>query len=267
MKHFIKTLVLLVYIIAGIATLRAQDCASGFCPENVVVHHVEGTYSAQTVDLTYNFIEIDGKEGGTYCWLDRNIGASTVCPERTCSFTSYGWYFYWRPLPGLHPWYTSDGETASSNDYIGSYILMDPEITSDLSLSDRSDVCSVLFGPNCVTPSINELSDIKAGAYGGGISENGADVMEWFTKLFVPPAGYITTTNNSSGSIVNSNFSSTQAHQYGNMLWSRTYAVFSTYSRASAWYWLYDYYDNRYSNTSSNPPYHYALSIRCIMKL
>ena len=116
MKDFTKILFLLTGFLTGTTALRAQDCASGYCPENVVVHHIQGKYSAQTVDLTYNFLEVDGSDGNTYCWLDRNIGASARADNYyTSDNNTYGWYYTWGIVETMPPRYITNGTTAISD--------------------------------------------------------------------------------------------------------------------------------------------------------
>ena len=255
MKDFTKILFLSAVLGAGTTALRAQDCASGYCPENVVVHHIQGKYSAQTVDLTYNFLEYIGYDGEHYCWLDRNIGATTVASRYSSPYTSYGWYYTWFPVDGFPPKYTNDGVTATA--YITGATAPNYVTDSDLSYDNGSDVCSILFGTNCVTPSTAEFRNLLF-QYSTALATTRAGVNNRLNYLKFPAAGSIS--YNPTG--LSMNISSS----YGLHFWTRDYDSFVEYTKADR---LYIVYSNGtvYDRYNQSTYYYLSTPRRCIIKL
>ena len=259
---------LLAGLCAAVSTLRAQDCASGFCPQNVVIHHVQGKYSAKTVDLTYNFVPKTGASGDSYCWLDRNIGATSVAANYNASYTTYGWYYPWFPQENMPPGYTNNGTTLILPAYDFDVISDDPQRTTDLSPDDNSDVCDAFFG-GAVVPSNAELADLVSKiATSVTTSSKFQSVMR---NMYFPASGLTTaTTAASSMNILDCYARSTSVYMV--RVWTRTAITFDTYTRGILPYLLNSsgtYYDRMsYVNTGGNSNYYYLRApIRCIIKL
>ena len=49
-----KRMYLFIALFAGAHGLYAQDCAKGYCPSTIVVHHKAGDLSPIGADITYN---------------------------------------------------------------------------------------------------------------------------------------------------------------------------------------------------------------------
>jgi len=72
---------LFIALFAGAHGLYAQDCAKGYCPSTIVVHHKAGDLSPIGADITYNVLKV-----GTLCWIAQNLGASAA----PTAFNNYG---------------------------------------------------------------------------------------------------------------------------------------------------------------------------------
>ena len=266
MKHFSKILFLLTGFFTGTTALHAQDCASGYCPANVVVHHIQGKYSAQTVDLTYNFREINGTDNNTYCWLDRNIGASAKSATYNSDpATTYGWYYPWLPHESFPPTYTTNGVFATYS-VTGVYQYdVDPLRTTDLSSSDKTDLCSVLFGSSCVTPSQTEITAIFD-SYSTSVTTAGA-MNDFFNYFNIPASGYSYLQYNSVR-FSTLNITTSRAYSssnYGVYYWIRDYGRFNYCTYGSS-YTKYMYNSKIYTYLNSLP-YGTLMPRRCIIKI
>ena len=84
---------LFIALFVGASGLYAQDCAKGYCPSTIVVHHKIGDLSAETKDITYNVAKITTTTLPT-CWITQNLGAPSTPTAYTDYSTSYGgWGF------------------------------------------------------------------------------------------------------------------------------------------------------------------------------
>jgi len=88
-----KRMYLFIALFAGASGLYAQDCAKGYCPSTIVVHHKIGDLSAETKDITYNVVKITTTASPT-CWITQNLGAQNTPTDVRNSGTSYnGWQY------------------------------------------------------------------------------------------------------------------------------------------------------------------------------
>jgi hypothetical protein len=76
-----KRMYLFIALFAGASGLHAQDCATGYCPSTILVHHKAGDLSPIGADITYNVVKV-----GTLCWIAQNLGASAA----PTAFNNYG---------------------------------------------------------------------------------------------------------------------------------------------------------------------------------
>jgi len=68
---------LFIALFMGASGLYAQDCATGYCPATITVHHKVGDLSAATGDITYNVVKITATASPT-CWITQNLGATST---------------------------------------------------------------------------------------------------------------------------------------------------------------------------------------------
>ena len=267
MKHFSKILFLLTGFLTEITALWAQDCASGYCPEDVVVHHIQGKYSAQTVDLTYNFLEITGYDGETYCWMDRNIGASGIASDQSAGYETWGWYYPWCPSDHLYPYYKNENNSITTMSYLPAIEYYDPIRSSDLSASDGSDFCSILFGSNVVTPSTDEVNAIIHKITNGVDPTTITNQDKVAKALFWPAAGYGRNTNAETIALQR-NYSSTTPYAYSYFA-TRTISENSTSSKTLFYSVSQIYYKTTTItyNTKVNHGWYNVVPRRCIIKL
>jgi hypothetical protein len=96
-----KRMYLFIALFAGASGLYAQDCAIGYCPSTIVVHHKIGDLSAETKDITYNVVKITTTVSPT-CWITQNLGApSTPTAYGDYSSSYSGWGFQLGTKKGL----------------------------------------------------------------------------------------------------------------------------------------------------------------------
>ena len=88
-----KLVYLFIAIFMGAHSLYAQDCATGYCPPTITVHHKVGDLSAVSGDITYEVVKITTTTVPT-CWIARNLGA-TSAPTAVSDATSAsaGWLY------------------------------------------------------------------------------------------------------------------------------------------------------------------------------
>ena len=124
------------FILALGAKLLAQDCATGYCPATITVHHKAGTVSPKTVDVTYPVVTLT--YGTTKCWLGQNLGASA----QPISFgdvttANIGWYFNPNRKQGYAP-------TSVNNTYVAPNYNLSPSATGVWDATN--DPCTLLLG-------------------------------------------------------------------------------------------------------------------------
>ena len=78
-KHL---LVLAGAMLLWLAGLQAQDCATGFCPAIIKVHHKAGSISPITADIAYPVVE-SSLSGEQKCWIAQNLGATAQASSET----------------------------------------------------------------------------------------------------------------------------------------------------------------------------------------
>jgi len=84
-----KRMYLFIAIFVGAHSLYAQDCATGYCPATITVHHKAGDLSPIGADITYNVVKV-----GTLCWIAQNLGASTAPTAWSNAGGNYdGWVY------------------------------------------------------------------------------------------------------------------------------------------------------------------------------
>ena len=180
MKHLIFIPLLAAGVCAGIGTLRAQDCASGYCPSSITVHHVAGDVSPQTITISYPVVEttLGASDGSLNCWIAQNLGATTQATSATDNTAAAaGWYWQFNREQG----YAHDGTTSTPDiDWSESN-----DLDSDWETS--KDPC-LLLGGSWRMPTLQEWKNAYGVTYGGDWSDKD-DAYASVLKLHA--AGYI----------------------------------------------------------------------------
>ena len=156
---------LLAGLCAAVSTLRAQDCASGYCPESITVHHVAGDISPETVTITYPVVEttLGSSDGSVNCWIAQNLGATTQASSATdATAAASGWYWIFNQKQG----YAHDGSTRTPDD--GTWVTgaVDRE---DSDWESANDPCQILLGGQWRLPTNTKWVDAD-GSSGGSWS-------------------------------------------------------------------------------------------------
>ncbi len=235
MRYRIFISLLVAGLCAVVSTLRAQSCATGYCPETVKTRHFSGDISPETVTITYPVVEttLGSTDGTTNCWLGQNLGATTQATSATdASDAAAGWYWQFNRKQG----YTYNTSTSTRT----------PNTTWDASINESSDwlavndPCVLLLGSNWRLPTSAEWTNADA---------NGS----WST--------YTTAYNSvlklhAQGYLGNTNGDMTGRQEYGNY-WS------STQSDGTKGH---DMHLNVAGANLSSFSKTYGFSVRCIMK-
>ena len=159
-----KKLVLVASLILALgASLKAQDCATGYCPATITVHHKAGTVSPVTVNITYGVTKVTlGGSLGTRCFLTRNLGATTQPNAITdATLASAGWLWQFNRKQGF-------AMTSTTN--IGTSLTPAPlasgwttGISESGHWSAANDPCTLLLGSNWYVPTSDEFLTGLAG--------------------------------------------------------------------------------------------------------
>jgi len=153
MKYMKKQLVLMATLLLAVAGLRAQNCATGFCPETITVHHAAGNISPETVTITYNVEESTyfTADGSSKCWLTQNLGASTkpASPE-DYSAATLGWYWQFMRKQGF-----------TNNAVLPSGRWVNSAVNTTGGWGASTDPCRLLLGGAWRLPTMNEVSTAR----------------------------------------------------------------------------------------------------------
>lgn len=172
MKNIYITLSLVLFSVLG---LQAQDCATGYCPATITVHHFAGPVSAVDAVITYGVVET-ALTGSNKCWITRNLGATVGAASATDpSDAAAGWYWQFNRKQG----------------YASSTVNRTPDIfwvntiveSGDWLLAN--DPCRLLLGGTWRLPSSTDWTNADA----NGAWANSTDTYSSVLKLHA--AGYL----------------------------------------------------------------------------
>jgi len=121
-----KLVYLFIAIFMGAHSTYAQDCATGYCPSTITVHHKAGNLSAAGGDITYQVVKIT-VTAATTCWIAQNLGAASAP-------TTYGTYAGWVYQAGHAQAYLAGTTTVNSSPTIGT------------AWQSSEDPCTLTFG-------------------------------------------------------------------------------------------------------------------------
>jgi len=118
-----KLMYLFIALFLGASGLYAQDCATGYCPPTITVHHKAGDLSPIGADIIYPVVTV-----GSTCWLGQNLGATAAVtgtsPNSSAAIDGWayqagskkGWVSTSAGLVGAPTSYTMSGSWAAAND-------------------------------------------------------------------------------------------------------------------------------------------------------
>jgi hypothetical protein len=180
MKNIFLTSVCIVVLSLG---LRAQtvDCATGYCPATIIVHHKAGAVSPVTVPITYGVVANTYASGVQKCWITRNLGATNPAGSATdATDASAGWCWQFNRKQG----YQMAGATRSPNT---TWITT---ISEGSDFLPANDPCTLLLGSNWRLPTNSEWgAAITAGAFSSGYT------AAYATPLKLHAAGFLLNSN------------------------------------------------------------------------
>ena len=206
MKYFIKILFLLAGFSLGIISLYAQDCASGYCPKSITVHHVIGDVSPETVTISYPVVEtpLGSSDGSLNCWIAQNLGATSQASSVTdASVDAAGWFWQFGHKQG----YAFNEELIPNSTWMANI-----EKTVDWETS--LDPCRLLLGDAWRLPTKDEWGYAKSSETGGGW-ENVSDTYNSVLKL-----------HGGGGLYINGSKSYTGIGQWWSSTWNTTSAPY-----------------------------------------
>ena len=182
---------------------RAQDCATGYCPETLTVDHNAGEISPLTVNITYGVVE-STLSGATACWITQNLGATAQASSATdASVAARGWFWQFNRKQG----YAHDGTTRTPS--VVNWITAIDENSDWLA---ENDPCTLLLGGNWHIPTTTEYGNVvtngawtehtdaynsvlkihAAGYASSGIlGEEGVTGLYWSSKQDATNKGYV----------------------------------------------------------------------------
>jgi len=145
-----------------LSSLQAQeDCATGYCPSTITVHHKAGDVSPVTADITYKVVK-SAITGENKCWLAQNLGASAQATAFSdCRQATRGWYWSFAQKRG----YKYDQLTSSFTPNPATY-AEDLTVARGEWLSE-SDPCHLLLGRSWRLPTQTELVSVGNTIFGG----------------------------------------------------------------------------------------------------
>jgi len=144
-----KLVYLFIALFMGAHSLYAQDCATGYCPSTITVHHKVGNLSAASPDIVYGVAKITATT--PICIITQNLGASaspTGWGDNTS--TTYGWKY----LPGQAQGYLPAG---------GSWTSVVNTVANE-TWSSQTDPCTLTFGSVWHVPTSVEWGTISSDA-------------------------------------------------------------------------------------------------------
>jgi len=141
-----------LFLALGTAS-RAQNCATSYCPANITVHHVAGTVSPVTGDITYGIVPVT-ISGVTKCFITRNLGASSAAASATDANGSGGWYWQWNSKQGI---IYAGGSTVTPS---SAWITSAAAFGTVAAWTAANDPCTLLLGSGWNIPTKSEWTSL-----------------------------------------------------------------------------------------------------------
>jgi len=167
-------------VLAMSGALRAQDCATGYCPATITVHHKVDAVSPVTVDITYGVVATS-LSGTQQCWITRNLGATTQATAWTdATAASAGWYWQFNRKQGYS---YSTGSRVPNTTWI-------TPISESSDWVAANDPCTLLLGSTWRLPIQSELTNVL-----NSIGNGATNYLAWYSSVLkMHAAGYFDTT-------------------------------------------------------------------------
>ncbi len=240
MKQKIFISLLAAVFCASAGTLKAQNCATGYCPDTIKVHHFSGDISPETVTIDYPVVQttLGSSDGSSYCWITQNLGAKRQAVVKSGpADDAAGWYWQFGRKQG-YAWNTSTTTTTPS------WPGIVPIVDSDWPAQD--DPCTLLLGSNWRLPTLAELTNADT----NGNWDNYTDTYNSVLKLH--GAGYLDV---NAGTIVN--------RGVNGYMWSSTKAPANIEDNKNSHYMNFSGSSSRLSDY----PQSIGFSVRCLSAL
>jgi len=144
-----KRMYLFIAIFVGAHSLYAQDCATGYCPSTITVHHKAGDVSPVGGDMTYGVVKV-GTGTSSTCWITSNLGASQA-PGADTSYGSAvdGWL-----------WQVNRKQGFVFGNWTGAVPSTSISVTGSDVWVAAQDPCTLLLGSAWHIPTTSEFSSI-----------------------------------------------------------------------------------------------------------
>jgi len=190
MKKISIIISLLLAAFAG--TLYAQDCATGYCPATITVHHKAGSISPVTGDITYDVTKVMSAASTYKCFITRNLGASVVAAQAggTAQYPADGWYWQWNRKQGFNAGTTS------------TFIQPSAAAGWQMTISDASDwlpandPCTLLLGSSWHIPTSTEWNYMLNGGtpswLWSNVNYSTGSPMKLYDSGYIVQSGYAT---------------------------------------------------------------------------
>ncbi len=230
-----KLVYLFIAIFMGAHSLYAQDCATGYCPSTITVHHKAGDLSAETKDITYDVVAI-----GSNCWLQRNLGATTTGYTTSYAWANMGWYYQWG---SKQAYYSANSTSAPSTSYTNAASTWPA----------AQDPCTLTLGSAWHVPTSTETATLSASTVcycsTAGTLQPAASYQIWGTNQY-----YATIYQSSGSSAASQPFSVWWQSSQSSSTLGNTWGVVSTnvYQSTSYAQWKYELFPLRCVKSAAN---------------
>ncbi len=181
-----KLVILSGFLLLIVIAVQAQDCATGYCPENITVQHKQGDISPFTQTTTYGVVE-STFSGVTACWITRNLGATEQATSNTdTNNAARGWFWQFNRKQG----YYHDGTTRTP-----SVVNWITSISENSDWLAENDPCTILLGSNWHIPTSTEWNNVITNGGWTGSAAAYSSPLKMHEAGLISNAGAVATSN------------------------------------------------------------------------
>lgn len=194
MKKIIISLGLVLSSVLGL--LAQDDCATGYCPKTILVHHMIGAVSPQTKDITYG-VKLLYVTGVGKCWITKNLGAfEQASAYNDTRKEAAGWTWQFDRKQGIlfEPSEAASGVTTPGSRFPATTWVS--SITGTTNWNSSNDPCTLLLGKTWRLPTKDEWDKVKSN-YTGTAWSSPSVVFADACKLKLHNGGCTNTDNGS----------------------------------------------------------------------